>query len=473
MPSGSPEPGRLSRARSTRLQAFGVLTGSWGAFRSVGPGARAVIITRLLRSVGQGALLTTLALYLSALGWSGLAIGALLTGGGLFNTAVSLGAGVTSDRTRRKPFLVAIEGLYLVAGVVAALTTAPILLVPAAVLGGFGRGQGGVPGPFASTASAWLAAETPVGERQRIYGLAAAVGFFGLGLGALVAAATAPLVHAFGAAGYRPLFGLVAVLSAACGMIMLRAPEAPRQPTAQPRRQLPAPGAARPRRLAAGSTAGFIFRYSLTNILNGVAVGLVGPLAAYWFALKFHVGSGQIGLLFGITFFVTAASSLIQGEVGTRVGMVRMVVRARLVGLVLLLAIPFSPFFWMAALFYVARSAVNRGTMGPRSALVVAAVPDRRRATALSISGGAMQISGAAGPTVAGALFDSGQLDLPFLVAVVLQGAYVALFHAFFAKYDQIEDGPGYPSQPRSNLPADLVEATEPMVAPVNGPRTL
>jgi hypothetical protein len=84
-----------------------------------------------------------------------------------------------------------------------------------------------------------------------------------------------------------------------------------------------------------------------------------------------------------------------------------------------------------------------------------------------------MQISGAAGPTVAGALFDSGQLDLPFLVAVVLQGAYVALFHAFFAKYDQIEDGPGYPSQPRSNLPPDLVEATEPMVAPVNGPRTL
>lgn len=464
MPSGSPGSGRLSRAQLTRLEALGVLTSSWGAFRSVGPGARAVIITRLLRSVGQGALLTTLALYLSALGWSGLAIGALLTGGGLFNTAVSLGAGVTSDRTRRKPFLVAIEGIYLVAGVVAALTTAPILLVPAAVLGGFGRGQGGVPGPFASTASAWLAAETPREERQRVYGLAAAVGFFGLGLGALVAAATAPLVHAFGAAGYRPLFGLVAVLSALCGIIMLRAPEAPRQPQVAPVGQAPVPGAARVSRLAAGSTAGFIFRYSLTNVLNGVAVGLVGPLAAYWFALKFHVGSGQIGLLFGITFFVTALSSLIQGEVGTRVGMVRTVVRARLVGLVLLLAIPFSPFFWMAALFYVARSAVNRGTMGPRSALVVAAVPDRRRATALSISGGAMQVSGAAGPTVAGALFDVGQLDLPFFVAVLLQGAYVALFQAFFAKYDRTEGAAAEPPAYKPPPPSGAAESEEEVV---------
>lgn len=166
-------------------------------------------------------------------------------------------------------------------------------------------------------------------------------------------------------------------------------------------------------------------------------MGLVGPLAALWCALRFQVGTAAIGLLFGITFLVTAASSLVQGEVGTSRGMVRTVVRARLIGLLLLLVIPLSPFYWLAAVAYVARSAVNRGSMGPRSALLAAAVPDRRRATALSISSGAMQVSGAAGPTFAGALFDSGQLEVPFFLALALQAGYIVLFQLFFAHYDR------------------------------------
>jgi predicted MFS family arabinose efflux permease len=139
-------------------------------------------------------------------------------------------------------------------------------------------------------------------------------------------------------------------------------------------------------------------------------------------------------LLFGITFFVTASSSLVQGEVRTSRGMVRTVVRAGLIGL-LLLVIPLSPFYWLAAVAYVARSGVKRGSMGPRSALLPAAVPDRRRATALSISSGAMQVSGAAGLTFVGALFDGGQLEVPFCLSLALQAGYIVLFHLFFAHY--------------------------------------
>src|SRR5689334_6137541 len=70
---------------------------------------RRLLPVRVLRSIGQGALIVTFALYLRDLGWSGQAIGLLLTAGGLLNATASLVVGMMADRLGSKPFLLAYE----------------------------------------------------------------------------------------------------------------------------------------------------------------------------------------------------------------------------------------------------------------------------------------------------------------------------------------------------------------------------
>lgn len=52
------------------------------ALAELQPTTRRLLLMRALRSIGQGALVVDFALYLHALGWSGTAIGLVLTAGG-------------------------------------------------------------------------------------------------------------------------------------------------------------------------------------------------------------------------------------------------------------------------------------------------------------------------------------------------------------------------------------------------------
>ena len=91
-------------------------------WRDLHPTARRLLAARTARSVAQGALVVDLALYLHALGWSGLAIGLVLTGGGLSAAGLSIIIGVVSDRLRRKPFLICNELLTFACGLAPLLT---------------------------------------------------------------------------------------------------------------------------------------------------------------------------------------------------------------------------------------------------------------------------------------------------------------------------------------------------------------
>ena len=92
---------------------------------------------RAARSLGQGAMVVDLALYLARLGWSGVMIGGVLTAGGLLAGTLALFVGPASDRLRRRPFLVGNEILTVLCGLTAFLTREPVLLVPAIVLASF------------------------------------------------------------------------------------------------------------------------------------------------------------------------------------------------------------------------------------------------------------------------------------------------------------------------------------------------
>lgn len=169
----------------------------------------------------------------------------------------------------------------------------------------------------------------------------------------------------------------------------------------------------------------------------GMAIGLTGPLISYWFAMRFHIGPSVIGPVMAATFSATALSAIITARLTQRVGLVRSVVWGRTGGLLLLVLMPIMPLYTLAALAYLLRSALNRGTMGARQALVVSVVRDERRGFAASMNALFMQAPMSLGPTFAGAMIGAGWFITPFYVAAALQGLYVFLYGRAFAPFEQ------------------------------------
>lgn len=384
---------------------------------------------RLARSVWQGALVVDFALYLKALQWSAVEISAVLSAALLLGAVLTMLLGPLSDLFGRRRFLLVYDALQGGAAVAAWLTAAPATLAVAAVIGGFGRGGNGAAGPFAPVEQAWLARCVPASRRGMFYSLNAATGFGGMAMGAVLAAIPGWLAGANPpAASYRPLFLLTALLSLVTFVLValarddeagMRPPPAHEDDPATRRRE-----------------NGMMLRLALANLLNGAGLGLSGPLVTYWFALRFHHGPASIGMMMALGFVLAGFASLLAGWVANGIGLVRAVVAMRLVGLVLLIILPFCGSFALASLVYVARTVMNRGTAGPRSALQVGIVRPQRRGLSSAASNVALQIPRAIGPVFAGLLYESGLLAAPFLAAAVFQAAYIWMYDRSFRRVE-------------------------------------
>src|SRR5579863_1306245 len=188
---------------------------------TLNPTARRLLAARTVRSVAQGALVADLSLYLRALGWSGLAIGLVLTAAGLCAAVLSLIIGTLSDRWRRKPFLVWNEVLTVFCGIGPLLSVSPLVLAPAIVLGGFGRGLNGAAGPFGPAEQAWLAEAVPQEDRARAYSLNNALGFFGMAIGALLATLPGLLLGSWSPRRAYGLLFLLVIVGALLNLLLL------------------------------------------------------------------------------------------------------------------------------------------------------------------------------------------------------------------------------------------------------------
>ncbi len=174
----------------------------------------------------------------------------------------------------------------------------------------------------------------------------------------------------------------------------------------------------------------------IANAMNGAGIGATGPLIAYWFAVRFGGGPGEIGPLMAGGFLMAAVASLGAGWLSRWLGVVHSVVAMRLVGLALLVALPLAPNFGVAAVLYILRNMFNRGTTGARSALSISIVRAHRRGFAASMANVSMQIPRSVSPLLTGFLFAANELALPFFVGAAFQGIYIALYYASFRQVD-------------------------------------
>jgi MFS family permease len=387
-----------------------------------------LIGARLARSLAQGALVVDFALYARHIGWNAGFLGLVLAGGMMFSAVLTAIVGPLSDRLGRKWFVMIYEAISLAAGGIALATQMTGLLAFAAIIGGFGRGANGAAGAFAPAEQSWISGFIANDRLPSILSINAALGFFGMSAGAVLAGV-------IGAT--RFLFVLPVATAAIAAFLLILTPDPPHE------RPAPRQGGQPARTEAATQSTehGLLWRLAGVNFLNGAGIGLVGPMMSWWFAAKFHAGAGMIGPAMAAAFALGGVASLASGGLASRLGTIRTVVLMRGIGLAMLFALPFMPGFTLAAALYALRAAFNQGTIGARQAIALNLVRGHRRGLAASVNSLSVQVPRGIAPAIAGALFDSNDFALPFLIAGAFQGAYLVLYPRAVAGHDPSRQG--------------------------------
>lgn len=399
----------------------------------INPMAKRLMLVNALRSIGQGIMVVDLALYLHALGWKAATIGGVIAAGGLLEVVLLLFVGVYSDRLGRKPFILFNEMLIAGCALVGVLTTHFVLLFIAIMLSGFGKAQNGSPGPCAPAEQAWFAAYVPTSDRGKLYSINNAFGFFGMAIGALLAGTTALWDHTItGASAYRPLFVLIFILSLVTVAIILSIREEKGDKHSQTKEQNEINQKGEKTRKENIE----VLKLASINILNGIAIGLTGPMMSYWFATKFGVNNTIIGSTLAVTFLATGAASILQAKLSNKTGAIRSVVWVRFIASLLLILLPLLSTYALVAIVYILRTALNRGTQGAQTALSVSLTRDRRRGFASSVNALSLRVPTSIGPYISGYLFGAGLLSLPFFIAAGLQFGFAYLYGKMFSTYN-------------------------------------
>jgi MFS family permease len=385
------------------------------------------LAARAARSLGQGATVASFSLYLQALGFSGTAIGTVLMAGLLFGALLTLIIGPLSDRMSRRSLLLGYEIAAALAALAAIAAPDRAVLIVAATVAGFGRGGNGAAGPFSPVEQAWLAREVSGEARRRAFSINATLGFLGMAAGAALIALPAVLGSGYDrVATYRALFALPLAGSLVALLLIARtrggAAAAPAAPSGAPSNE----------RHVTRAENRLLRRLAAVSAVNGAAIGIVNPLIAYWFLRRFGQTPATIGPALAVSFVLAAAGSVLGGRLSRRFGAVRSVVWMRLIGLAVLVAIPFSATFLAAAALYALRSACNRGTAGARQVVAAGLTRPERRGLAASVQSLSGQLPRAAGPILGGWLIHRGEFITPFLLTAAMQALYLFLYRRFF-----------------------------------------
>jgi Na+/melibiose symporter-like transporter len=271
---------------------------------------------------------------------------------------------------------------------------------------------------------------------------------------------------------YRPLFLLMCLMSIVCAWVILGAPpEAENQggnsgkalgPTAEPDGDAEAADSEAARKAewtrtpsrAESSDSDLqgksekalrraenwnLVKLSAVNVINGLAVGMMSPMMAYWFAVKYNATTAEIGVTIALSSLFTGFSSLAVGWLAQRFGMVKSVVWLRVSGTLLMVLLPLMPVYWLASVVYVLRSALSRGTAGARAALSTSLTRDSRRGFSASINSLSVRATSAVGPSLSGYMMSLNQLSLPFYLSAGLQIVSAYMYSVFFRRFDRAE----------------------------------
>lgn len=373
-----------------------------------------IYIGRALRSFITALLTVIFPLYLAKEGYSATRLGLVVALSGAITVLLVAGVGLFADFYGRRRAIIGLAFLSAVGGLIMGMSHAFIWAVLASGLGGVGRGggagSGGSWGPVFPAEQPLVSESVPADKRTLAFGRISFIGVLAGAAGSLVSGAPQWL-HQAGwhwTSGYRLLFFVAAALSLIMMASVLPISERPPQDSTD---EVPPPI---PLKTLMG-------RLGLTNALNGLGFGFLGPLLTYWFYRRYGVGAAEIGVLYTAINLAAAFPYLWSSVLAKRLGAVKTVTITRGIGLIMMLAMVFMPSFVLAGLFYLLRMVFNSLGMPARQSFVMGVSERRYRSRVSAFSSLPSQITSMITPAVGGAMMDTF-LDTPIVGAVVFMG---------------------------------------------------
>jgi MFS family permease len=391
-----------------------------------------LMASRGIRAFAFSYLGVVFAIYLNQLGYSTVTVGLVLSTASASGAVLTALWGFLSDRFGRKKILILLAALTIVSNVIYIFFSHLIFIFSAVIIanvgagGSGGGGQGG--GPFSPVEQALLAEKCTAENRNRIFATNAFVGSLMGSLGALVSGLPQYLRESWGweaVSSYKPLFALTILFS----IVLIFAYSSINEHHI-PRKREKKAGMMTPGR------PGFVTKISLLGMIDNLGGGLIGPLMAYWFFLRFGVELKSLGFMFFASYFLAALSFLAAPLIARRIGVVRTMALSHGAASLIYLLLPLAPTFSVAAALTIVRSFLAYMDNPLRSSFVMGVVRPEDRGSAAGMTTLSRHVPVAISPSISAYLMQTFSLNVPIFI-----GGFLQLFHdcAFFYMFRDVK----------------------------------
>ncbi len=392
-------------------------------------GFKYLVLSRILRSIGLIFVTLSSSLYLKLIGISPVTIGIIFAGVIAFSSVLSFLLGMFGDRKGYKKAIIIGDSFAVVGVLILSLSRSIPLIAIALIIAGIGGTAGGMRGVYSPGLTALVMSNWEY-EKDRVnrIGLLTSVASVSAIGGSLMLTIHSYLP--FGPIGnYRFLFliSFLMLFGSLVSVFMVKERPRPKKTT----------------KIMKISSLKYISKVIIANSFAGFGIGLAIPLLPLWFSLYYHVSSTLIGLVFTVSYITTSFGSFLATRLhfeSLRVASVTRILNGVFLGVMAL-----SPFFYLAALFYVIRG-FNAGFGAPnRTAVNIRGISSEDYGTASSLQGVATRASQMSSG-LSGYLMEI-DLPIPLFVGGILQAISGVLYMKLLKRENQGEHNRNYESE--------------------------
>jgi MFS family permease len=368
---------------------------------------------RALRDFGDGFIAVLLAVYLTELGFSPLAVGVVATAALLGSSLTTLAIGLFAPPGAQRSLLLAASALMVATGLAFAMSASLPWLLVVAFVGTINPSAGNV-SIFVPMEHALLAGSAAAGRRTHLFAAYGLAGSIAASLGAL-AAGTPDFVGGIGWSrleALRAMFFLYAALGIAGGACYRLVPPA-------------APSAPEAGSFLLGPSKRIVLRLAALFSIDAFAGGFaVQSLLALWLFQRFDLSLAAAGTFFFGSGLLAALSYPAAAWIAGRIGLLNTMVYTHIPSSLCLIGAAFAPDLRLALGLLLARAALSQMDVPTRSSYVMAVVTPAERASAASVTSVPRGLASAASPAIAGAWMSAGNAAWPLVACGLLKIAY-------------------------------------------------
>lgn len=179
-----------------------------------------------------------------------------------------------------------------------------------------------------------------------------------------------------------------------------------------------------------------ILKFSIPSAIIGLGAGITIPYMQLYFNVRFGTSLASIGSLFAIQQLVMGVGMFSMPIFAERYGSVKTIVGFNGTATGLIITLPFSPSFSIAALIYTIRTILMNIVNPLWDSFMLGFFKSEERATAIALRSFAWTVTFGVGNYIGGQIFEYS-LSMPFFITGTLYALSMLSFWFFFRKYER------------------------------------